>query len=96
MVSEYRQSCVAELLGLLPAPLAAGQADADDAPILLAGQGKTAIDVESLMRAMEVAHAEMRNAALEAGAVVGRRSNLGRQLRERAFIEFGHARLSRT
>ena len=84
MVSEYRQSCVAVLLGLLPAPLAAGQADADDAPILLAGQGETAVDVEGLMRAMEVAHAEMRNAALEPAAVVGRRRHFGRQLRERA------------
>ena len=76
MVSEYRQSWDRNCVGLLPAPFAAGQADADDAPILLAGQGETAVDVEGLMRAMEVAHAEMGDTALEPAAVVGRRRDL--------------------
>jgi hypothetical protein len=79
-----------------PSAGSAAQADADDAPILLAGQGETAVDVEGLMRAMEIAHAEMRDAALESAAVVGRCRHLGRQLRERAGVEFGHARLSLT
>jgi hypothetical protein len=39
----------AVLRGLLPAPLAAAQADADDAPVLLARPGETAVDVEGSM-----------------------------------------------
>ena len=70
----------AVLFGLLPAPLAAGQTYADDAPVLLAGQGETAVDVEGLMRAMEIPYAEMRDATLESAAVVGRCRHFGRQL----------------
>ena len=93
-MSEYRQSCDAELLGLLPAPFAAGKADTDDAPIALVGQSETAIDVERLMRAVEVAHAEMGDTAFELAAVVGRRGDIGRQLRKRAGVELGHDGLS--
>ena len=83
-----------ELLGLLAPPLAAEQSDADDAPIRLVGQGETTVDVEGLVRAMEIAHAEMRDAAFEPTSVVGRRGHGGWQVRERAFAEFSHARLS--
>ena len=94
-VSEYRQSWDAELLGLLPAPFAAAQADAHDAPVLLSRQGKTAVDVEGLMRAMEVAHAEMGDTAFEAASVIGRRRDVRRQPRKRAGVEFGHVALSK-
>jgi hypothetical protein len=39
-----------------------------------------AVDIEGLMRAMEVPDAEMRDATLESAAVIGRRRTFGRQL----------------
>ena len=65
-----------ELIGLLPAPFAAGKADTDDAPIALIRQSETPIDVERLMRAVEIAHAEMGDTALELGSVIGRRRDI--------------------
>ena len=78
-----------ELRRLLPAPLTAKQTDADDPPILLARQCETAVDVEGLMCAVEIADPEVRDAALEPTAVVGRRRHLWWQLRKRAFVELG-------
>ena len=65
-----------ELIGLLPPPFAAGKADTDDAPIALVRQSKTPIDVERLMRAVEVADTEMGDTAFEVGSVVGRRGDV--------------------
>ena len=72
-----------ELVGLVATPFAARKADTDDAPIALAGQGETSVDVEGLMRAVKVADAEVGDAAFESGPVIGRCCDVRRQCRKR-------------
>ena len=59
-------------LGLGPLGRAVDQPDAADAPALLAGKREHLIDVDRLMRAVEVADAEMDDAGRDGAAVIGR------------------------
>jgi hypothetical protein len=53
----------------------------------LPGRARQAGDVGGLMHAMEIAHAEMRDAALEPAAVVGHAATLGGNCDSRAGVE---------
>jgi hypothetical protein len=56
----------------------------------LTRQRKTPIDVEGLMRAVEVANSEMGDASFDAGSVIGGCIDARWQRRKCALIEFCH------
>ena len=78
-----------ERLRLLPLALDVHQADAEDAPALVAGQRQDPVDVDRLMGAVEVAHGQVGDAGRDRGTVVGGARDRGRQGRQGGGIDHG-------